>query len=455
MESVDMNSPDMDSLERQFYGRERLIREIASGVLAPQPANFSLVGSRLIGKTSLLGHLASAHGPLLDNAAARERIIVAQVDCGWYDAQENIVNFIAARLTQEVRAASHVSLDWDRFDSQTTPSRQIWQINRQLAESGRRPVLLMDNFDAVFQGQVLSPEIVDELRPLTLGMPLVVATEHPLHDLDHDYVAAPLFNSMTQLFVGLIEPDAAEQWAQSYCREYPALTPVCGELLEMTGYHPFLLHRLGDILADAHYTLMRQQQLGPEHLPLIRLRLSEHGRLLFVTLWRRLQTPPRRVNVRDVMSLLERLLASPLPIDEVAGEQFSALNWLINQAIVVYGNQGYQISCSLFAEFLSRRVGAAAGARHRSADADRSDSPFLTSLTKTEGVLLRYFQAHINTVVSSEELLTDVWNRPNASPRRVQEAIRRLRLRLEEAIPPVGVIENERGRGYRFVPAEM
>ena len=34
-----------------------------------------------------------------------------------------------------------------------------------------------------------------------------------------------------------------------------------------------------------------------------------------------------------------------------------------------------------------------------------------------------------------------------------KEAIRRLRLELEEAQPPVGVIENERGQGYRFVPA--
>jgi len=36
----------------------------------------------------------------------------------------------------------------------------------------------------------------------------------------------------------------------------------------------------------------------------------------------------------------------------------------------------------------------------------------------------------------------------------VQEAIRRLRLQLEQASQPVGVIENERGKGYRFVPAD-
>jgi len=35
----------------------------------------------------------------------------------------------------------------------------------------------------------------------------------------------------------------------------------------------------------------------------------------------------------------------------------------------------------------------------------------------------------------------------------VQEAIRRLRLRLDEASPPLGAIKHARGRGYRYVPA--
>ena len=81
------------------------------------------------------------------------------------------------------------------------------------------------------------------------------------------------------------------------------------------------------------------------------------------------------------------------------------------------------------------------------------DAPIYEQLTKIEGVLLRYFQIHANEVVSSEQLLAEVWKRPDSSPRRVQEAIRRLRMELEEASPPVGSIENERGQGYRFVPA--
>ena len=77
----------------------------------------------------------------------------------------------------------------------------------------------------------------------------------------------------------------------------------------------------------------------------------------------------------------------------------------------------------------------------------------LDQFTKIEASLLRYFQAHQNETVSTEQLLTEVWKRPDATNRRVQEAIRRLRLHLETANPPIGAIENDRGRGYRFTPA--
>jgi DNA-binding response OmpR family regulator len=72
-----------------------------------------------------------------------------------------------------------------------------------------------------------------------------------------------------------------------------------------------------------------------------------------------------------------------------------------------------------------------------------------------EATLLRYFLNHSQSVVSTDQLLTEVWKRPDSSTRRVQEAIRRLRLQLEQQTPFIGIIENERGRGYRFIPAQQ
>jgi hypothetical protein len=467
----------MDLSKDQFFGRERLVREIVSGVLAPsQPASFSLVGSKLVGKSKLLGHLASPDGPLLGDAWEQwrpyryqdgERVVVTLIDCDWQEAQDDLLGHVADRVEQQLRA-DRIKLDWAAVEQQPGASRRLWQMAHQLSQMDYRLVLLMDNFDTVFENQLLSPETVDELRPLTREMALVVATEQPLHDLDRELAASPLFNVMTQLFLGIIEPDAARRWLEAYGATYPAVDAIIDELLRLTGSHPFLLLRMGDILAEVQVVLPPGQTLGPEHLPLIRLRLAEHGRLLFVTLWRNLQNPPPRISAPILMGLLKRLVAHDLPFDQVTREDIPTLNWLINQAMVICDARGYALFSPLFTEFLANRMaavtqsvgdsttttaGAATRAVSQPAPVLPPDAPIYDQLTKIEGVLLRYFQTHANEVVSSDQLLADVWKRPDSSPRRVQEAIRRLRLQLEDAKPPVGTIENERGQGYRFVPA--
>jgi hypothetical protein len=134
---------------------------------------------------------------------------------------------------------------------------------------------------------------------------------------------------------------------------------------------------------------------------------------------------------------------------------------LINQAMVICDARGYALFSPLFSEFLANRMGAITQGANGPVPLPLRlpvkpmlpDAPIYEQLTKIEGVLLRFFQVHPNELVSPEQLLAEVWKRPDASPRRVQEAIRRLRLELEDASPQVGSIENERGQGYRFVPA--
>lgn len=456
----------MGAVKNRFLGRERLLREIVHGVLAVQPASFSLVGSKLLGKTQILNHLASPDGPLLNPDTVdwrppsfqdEGRIVVTQIDCDWQEAQENLLRFVLNTLTRQLRHGEQMDLDWDVVEAEAAAGRQLWRIARQLNEMGYRLVVLFDNFDNVFEQQLIPLEGIDELRPLTLELAMVVATEQPLHDLDRELAASPLFNVMTQLFVGLLEQDAACTWLNAYAQEFPPIADMRTELLEVTGSHPYLLDRIDDILPEI------RQMLPPgsppdaaDIFPLIRLRLAEHGRLLFTTLWRRLQHPPRRTSPQVVMDLVRRMMEGPLPMKMVDRQHFSILNWLINGAIIRYTGSGYQLFSPLFAEFLASRITQSAPAVATTPDTAEPDDlhslGIYDRLTKTEAALLHYFAERSNQVVSAEQLLADVWKRPDASTRRVQEAIRRLRLQLESEEVAVGVIENERGRGYRFVP---
>jgi hypothetical protein len=158
--------------------------------------------------------------------------------------------------------------------------------------------------------------------------------------------------------------------------------------------------------------------------------------------------------------LADQLLDTPLAPTQLTREQLPVLNWLINQATIAYrettGGFGYHLFSPLFAEFLADRRAASSlstAPQPALAPAPDDEQAFYEQLTKVEATLLRYFQRHSQALISTDQLLAEVWKRPHSSNRRVQEAIRRLRLQLEQQTPPIGEIKNERGRGYRFVPA--
>jgi hypothetical protein len=443
----------MTAVDRPFFGRTRILRELSDGLRTDPPRSYALIGPTLIGKTRLLHELTAPHGPVMADDLSEHSSFPLTIDCLRSETERSLAAHVLDQMTRRGNMSDTSQPIEHPPEGIYELERAIQATTRRLTDAGARPVVLLDNLDAPLSASSAASQVAADLDRLMQQMPIVVTSKQPLPDAYAEADGANVFDGMTQLFVGLMEEEAGLHFLTSYLGRWPRLESVTTELVAMTGLHPYLLDRLAYALEDTQGRLAQGQILAAEHLPLIRMRLAEHARPLFMSLWQELQSPPQRVNVRILMPLLDDMLRSPVPIDETSDDQATELNWLINQAVVVYGAQGYELSCPLFADFLRKRVGASSGPRMRRTGVASSDSRFASSLTKTESALLHYFQENSNEVLSPEELLADVWNRPDASPRRVQEAIRRLRLRLDEAVPPVGVIQNERGRGYRFVPA--
>jgi len=405
----------VDSLKAQLFGRERVLQDIVAGVLAPQPVSFSLVGPKLVGKSFLLKHLTEEEGPLLNPALSGwrpsphqdpDRIIVTRIDCDWAEAQEDLLAYLHEHLLEVARAEHGIRLDEAQIEAQPSSARRIWQIARQLNRQDFRLVILMDNFDRAFEQQLIHMEAADELRPLTLDVALVVATEQPLHDLDRQLAASPLFNVMEQSFIGLLGPEGANAWLDAYCERFAALAGVRDQLLTLAGNHPYLLRRISHIVTeDLPALLAPGQTIGPEHGELIRLRLAEHGRRLFAIMWRIIQNPPSRIDPELVRALAARLVEAPLPAGQVTNGQASTLNWLMNQAMVVYGEDGYRLFSPIFTDYLARHQRQAAPLP---APADGDDLPIYDGLTKIEAALLRYFRAHSGEFIPPQQLLADV-----------------------------------------------
>lgn len=456
----------MEPDTKPFFGREKLLREIVQGVLAAQPMDFVLVAPKFCGKTRLLEQLDAENGPLQGDHYAswrpesyrgQNRVVVVLIDCNWPEAKEDLLEHLADRLMAELREHKPFRVDWEQITEEESASRRLWLLAGQANQHGFRVVMLLNNFDSVMEDKRLDPLALNELRPLTLELALVVATRQPLHDIDQDLASSPLFNVLRPLFVGLLEHEAAAAWIAAYRQDFPELAEALTEpLIEITGSHPFLLARLRETLLEVQKMLPAGKPMDRADFALIQLRLAEHGRLLFESLAQTLEKPPERIASQSVATLLAALTDKPVAVASITTDQNAAINWLINQAVVVYHEQEYRLFTPLFATFLRHRQQPSDAARQpapaRAVSYAQPDATY-AHLPRMEADVLRYLQAHANAVIPPEELLTQVWKLPpTTSPRRVQEAIRRLRNHLKEEEEPIGIIENERGQGYRFVP---
>jgi hypothetical protein len=428
------------------------------GVLAPRPRNFSLIGAKFMGKTHILTHLASPTGPLLGNKAGErdhEDLLVVYYDCAWPQAQTDLLAFLADGLRRHVRQhSSTVGIDLGAIQQEPDASERLQRLVSELRGTNNRLVLLLDNFDTLINeaGAAIEHEI-NQLRPLTHELVLIVASKRPLHEANRRLASSPLFSLLNQLFLRLIEPAETARVLRSLTAGCTEQAQLIAQLAEWTGGHPFLLSRMEEILGDVRELLSGNQAIGPAHLPLIRLRLTEdYGRLLFSELWAALQdaADPRTAEVLDIV---RHLLVDPLPVAQIQPASAPAFYWLLNKGIVRIEDNHCRLFSPLFGEYVAAHLhpsrrgisGKAIGARERIEEQ-------VQQFTPQERNLMRYFLDRPGELVTIDQLLADVWKRPHASARRVQEGIRRLRNRLDELQLSIGQIENEWGEGYRFVP---
>lgn len=441
-----------------FFSRHIIVERLTESTQTEPPAGFAIVGARMTGKSALLHHLASCFRQNTNQArapaAAEGRLTPVYLDCTLLEKPEELWSRLYTTLTHLADPAGAVG---SLTDGSPPQWRQLLTtLVRERRTQGQRSIFLLDNFDHLLATDPCTPDLCTALSILNTLAVVILTTCKPLYDVNSGRAVSRLISNMTQLFLGLIEEDTATSWLAHQHQGVKMAAAVRTALLACTGRHPYLLDKVGECLAEMQLGLPAVQEWRKEHLPFLQLRLAEHGRPLFLTQWHLLAEPPATIGPAVMTALVERLRRGPLPPDETPREWLPALNWLFNQALVAYhwGDRGpvYTIYSPLLLDFLNHT--ALPTPAVKSADsAPTVDPAVYQNLTKIEASLLRYFEQHSQTLVSTDQLLADVWRRPNASTRRVQEAIRRLRLQLEQQAPPIGEIKNERGRGYRFVPA--
>lgn len=400
----------MVKMHNQSIFARPLLQRIVQSLCAEQPVSVLLVGGPLLGKSALLAHLENELSRTAGNGPS-----VLRINC-----------------------------------AQTCPPPPS-----PAPESGPRQIILLDNFHSIAQWSAEDRQPWNEWQaspPPERG--LLLASRLPIHELGLDRgVPLPYFQ---QSFLGLIDGEEAARVVAASLPPFPESEGLVASLVEWCGGHPFLLDRVAELLLDVAGMLPAGQTLGTIHLPLLRLRLATaYGRLLFDRQWQAVTSHDNSAD-RPIAGLLAHLLGRGLRFDELSPAQMEPMNWLLVQGLVGIDGQGYRLFSPLLADYLALKL-----------QVDPADTPVRIPsqgtvhalvereshrFTPQEKNLLLYFLDRPGAIVSVDELLAEVWQRPDGSVRRVQEGIRRLRHRLSEFNGAVGTIDNEWGQGYRYVP---
>ncbi len=285
-----MTSPNRDHL----FVRPQL-QTLVDGITATPPQNFSLIAAKFMGKTRILSQLADTTDSLwheiLNEPMHKITPMPFYFDCAWPEASHDLFAFLTAQTLRHLQQQPRdLRLDFESIQAERDSKNALRLAMNHLVNADYRPILLLDNFDTLITDATPEMEAkIDQLRPLTREVVLVVASERPLHEANRKLASSPLFNLLNQVFLRLVEPHETENYLRALTAGYNDQDRLVDQLEIWTGGHPFLLSRIGEILRDVD-TLPTGQQIGADHLPLIRLRLSEdYGRLLFGHLWRALE----------------------------------------------------------------------------------------------------------------------------------------------------------------------
>jgi len=200
--------------------------------LNPKPNNYSIIGERRFGKTSLLKYLY--------REAAKVKEILA-VEISMLSLSPQNPQGFYAMLTRRLKRAKALPKDAAELDYYS-----FTDFLSELAENGRQLLLFIDEFDLVAREQQFDWAFFDQLRYLANDAPepmtLIVASVSPLIDISHKGIyGSPFFNIFVRQQLGPLSTAEATALIEHPPGGEIGFPDLTSDLIALTGRAPYLL----------------------------------------------------------------------------------------------------------------------------------------------------------------------------------------------------------------------
>ncbi len=245
--------PFQIATDNQFINRQTETKTILERVA--KGASSGIVGNPHIGKSSLLRYI-SEPDKITEFVPHSEQYTFIEVHFQSFISTDEPDDFWAYVLEESII----ISPETEQFfapllEKQTLDSRRLLSTFTRLGRSGRRVVLLIDEFDYLFNFSNFNT--LDFLGPMraivmaTNGLVLVIASRLSVAELNLEASklkhGSDLFNYLEEIPLSSFKPQDVSGWLKKYCPD----SKVIDEILSLAGYHPMLLQLAGETFYEA------------------------------------------------------------------------------------------------------------------------------------------------------------------------------------------------------------
>jgi AAA-like domain len=235
-----------------FFGRQHELRMLYNAIEKRQC--FSIVGSRHIGKSSLLKFLANKELQQRYGYDLHDRIFILT---DWREYLQKTREDFFRSVCEQIISQSCATVALQPPPEHLRGEGRFKKLLEDVCDAGFRPVLLMDVFDRVTKNPDFNPDFFSFLRALAGIYDLisyVTASIRPLHEMSHsDAVASsPFFNIFHTCVLSSLTLEETQELITIPARQAGLeFTPEEVEwIIMMVGCHPFYVQVASRCLFD-------------------------------------------------------------------------------------------------------------------------------------------------------------------------------------------------------------
>jgi len=433
---------------QHFYGRQTEVDFILQGISAEEPRSFVINGPRKMGKSVLLHFLRHADGATRKLGSSLAKFQPGMSDSPlfffYFDAYKLLADPILAALpgllTRSRDFVERMGEDAVKIPTGKADPAALWEwtlnLFQQAAHRNIRLVLIFDHFDEAYRAMDYATEI--HFRTLASHHALLFVTTQNLSGLKSvELKNSPLLSILKEWTLKLLGQQDGADLINRPARE--ALLPFSKSdaafILDTAGTHPYLLTLVSEYLFSLHAENNAMESIIPVDKAIQKQISAQLLGLPAIQSFFELIMGQLSPGERAVLNQLLWSDAADI-IDQQALVSLTTLHQL---ASLDLQNGRYRLFSELFADYLRLEL-----------DMSNLLRNIANQLSGYDGKLLLYLLDHPNQLCTFEQLGTDIWDNQDAK-RAVEGSIHRLRKILEKDIGNSDMIQNVRGKGYKYL----